>query len=89
MIKKDPVFIQVKKKVVYCTIRLRASNFEFKKFQEAKCIGYTQREVIEHLILYNGLEFTIFDKNSEKSVTFPKDFLLKNKKKKKANEKAR
>ena len=65
----------------YSTIRLRASKFEFKKFQEAKLIGYTQREVIEKLILSNGLEFTMFDKNSEASVTFPKNFLLKNRRK--------
>ena len=63
-------------------MRLRASKFEFKKFQEARAIGYSQREVLEKLILSNGVEFTIFNKSSEKCVTFPKNFFIKDRRKK-------
>lgn len=68
----------------YFTIRLRASKYEFKKFKEAKDIGFTQREVVEKLIQCNGVEFTIFDKQTSSSVTFPKNFLLKDRRKKNA-----
>lgn len=61
--------------VIYHVIRFRVNHFQFKKFSDAQKIGYTQKEVVQKLIDCNGLEFTMFDKLNNESVTFPKNFL--------------
>jgi len=74
---------QIKQQSVYRTVRLRVSEYEFKKFEQAQKIGYTQRAVIEQLLqTCCGSEIIIFDKEKLESVIFPKNFLQKDKKKK-------
>ncbi len=57
-------------------INFRVNPFEWKKFNEAQEIGYDRRTVVERLIEHKGIEVIFFDKENEKSVTFPKNFLI-------------
>lgn len=57
-------------------INFRVNPFEWRKFNEAQEIGYDRRSVVERLIECKGVEVVFFDKNKEKSVTFPKNFLM-------------
>lgn len=69
-----------KPKTIYRTIRLRVSEYEFKRFEQAQNIGLTQREVIEQLLqTCCCTEITIFDKEKKQSITLPKNFLIRNK----------
>lgn len=57
-------------------IMFRVNPFEWRKFNEAQEIGFDRRAVVERLIECKGVEVIFFDKDSEKSVTFPKNFLM-------------
>jgi len=57
-------------------INFRVNPFEWKKFNEAQEIGYDRRTVVERLIECKGVEVVFFDKQNERSVTFPKNFLI-------------
>lgn len=62
----------------YLTVYLRVSSFEFSKFKEASKKKISGRKIIEALCKNgSGVEITVFDKNNEKSITLPKNFLCK------------
>lgn len=65
----------------YFTVRFRVNQFQFSKFQQAQDIDISHKMVIQEFCKQcENIEITVFDKKKKKSVTFPKGFLVKEKK---------